>query len=106
MVIIDLETIASFTQGLLQMKTSIAVCLLSLALLPACSTTSQTSAEHQTLEQRLMAKYASADTSTAEPAPPAEGPEDVPADAPTDVDHNPNLMPSPLLRYWGASRTP
>jgi hypothetical protein len=88
------------------MKIEIAACLLSLALLPACSTTSQTTAEHQSLEQRLNAKYASADTATAEPAPPAEGPEDVPADAPTNVDRNPTLMPSPLLRYWAASRTP
>jgi hypothetical protein len=65
-----------------------------------------TTAEHQTLEQRLTAKYASTDTNAGEPAPPAEGPEDVPADAPNNVDRNPNLMPSPLLRYWAASRTP
>jgi hypothetical protein len=88
------------------MKIHIAACLLSLALLPACSTTSTTTAEHQSLEQRLSAKYASADTTTAEPAPPAEGPEDIPADAPSDVNRNPNLVPSPLLRYWGSSRTP
>ena len=88
------------------MKIHIAACLLSLALLPACSTTSTTTADHQTLEQRLTAKYASADTTTAEPAPPAEGPEDIPADAPTDVNRNPNLVPSPLLRYWASSRTP
>jgi len=88
------------------MKIQIAACLLSLALLPACSTTTMTTAEHQTLEQRLTAKYASADTNTEEPAPPAEGPEDVPADAPNNVDRNPNLMPSPLLRYWASSRTP
>ena len=88
------------------MKIHIAACLLSLALLPACSTTSTTTAEHQSLEQRLNAKYASADTTTAEPAPPAEGPEDIPADAPTDVNKNPNLVPSPLLRYWASSRTP
>jgi hypothetical protein len=88
------------------MKIQIAACLLSLALLPACSTTTMTTAEHQTLEQRLSAKYASTDTNAAEPAPPAEGPEDVPADAPNNVDRNPNLMPSPLLRYSAASRTP
>src|SRR2546423_15717030 len=41
-----------------------------------------------------------------EPAPPAEGPEDVPADGPATVDQNPALMPSPLLRYWASSRTP
>jgi hypothetical protein len=92
------------------MKIEIAFCLLSLAFLPACSTTSQTTASNQNLEQRLMAKhatYAAAPTVGAEePAPPAEGPDDVPADAPGDVDHNPALMPSPLLRYWAASRTP
>jgi hypothetical protein len=89
------------------MKIQIALCLFSLALLPACSTTSQTTAEHQSLEQRLQAKYAANEPGVGEePAPPAEGPEDVPADAPSNVDHNPTLMPSPLLRYWAASRTP
>ena len=89
------------------MKIEIAFCLLSLAFLPACSTTSQTTAANQTLEQRLNAKYAAnATTLGDEPAPPAEGPDDVPADAPTDVDHNPALMPSPALRYWASSRTP
>ena len=92
------------------MKIEIAFCLLSLALLPACSTTSQTTTANQTLEQRLMAKYASNATEPGavgeEPAPPAEGPEDVPADAPAMVDQNPALMPSPLLRYWASSRTP
>jgi hypothetical protein len=88
------------------MKIEIAACLLSLALLPACSTTSTTTADHQTLEQRLTAKYAAADTSTTEPAPPAEGPEDVPAEGPTDPEKNPSMVPSPLLRYWASSRTP
>jgi hypothetical protein len=92
------------------MKIEIAFCLLGLAFLPACSTTSQTTASNQTLEQRLMAKYASNATSPGvpgeEPAPPAEGPEDVPADAPSSVDENPALMPTPLMRYWASSRTP
>jgi hypothetical protein len=88
------------------MKIEIAACLLSLALLSACTTTSQTTAEHQTLEQRLMAKYASADTSMEEPAPPAEGPEDIPAEGPNDPERNPALVPTPLLRYWAASHTP
>jgi len=88
------------------MKIEIAACLLSLALLPACSNTTMTTAGHQTLEQKLAAKYASTGTMAEEPAPPAEGPEDVPADAPNNVDRNPTLMPSPLLRYWAASRTP
>jgi len=92
------------------MKIQIALCLLSFALLPACSSTntSQTTADHQSLEQRLMAKYATTEPASPaeEPAPPAEGPEDVPADVPNSPDHNPALMPSPLLRYWAASRTP
>ena len=85
------------------MKIEIAFCLLGLAFLPACTTTqtAQTTNANQTLEQRLKAKYAGT-----EPAPPAEGPDDVPADASDNVDHNPALMPSPLLRYSAASRTP
>jgi hypothetical protein len=39
------------------LKIETALCLLSLALLPACSTTSQTTAANQTLEQRLLAKH-------------------------------------------------
>lgn len=87
------------------MKIQIAICLLSLALLPACSTT-QTTAQHQTLEQRLMAKYAYGEPTAGEPAPPAEGPEDLPADAPQNVNRNPNLVPTPLLRVSAASATP
>jgi len=87
------------------MKIKIAASLFSLALLSACSTT-QTTAEHQSLEQRLMNKYAATDTTGAEPAPPAEGPDDVPADAPSDVNRNPKLVPSPLLRISAASSTP
>src|SRR5256885_1925216 len=91
-----------------RMKIEIFSSLLSLALLSACSSTSQTTtAQHQSLEQRLTAKYASADTTSAEePAPPAEGPEDIPAEGPTDPENNPMLVPTPLLRYWAASRTP
>jgi hypothetical protein len=88
------------------MKLEIVACLLSLALLPACSTTSQTTAGHQTLEQRLTAKYANTEATAQEPAPPAEGPEDVPAEGSNDADRNPALVPSPLLRYWASSRTP
>ena len=85
------------------MKIQIAACLLALASLPACSTTSQTTADHQTLEQRLMAKYAANGTATNEPAPPAEGPGDIPADAPSSVYDNPALVPTPLLRQSAAS---
>jgi hypothetical protein len=87
------------------MKIKIAVCLLSLALLSACSTTQ--TADRQSLEQRLMNKYAAVDnTAGAEPAPPAEGPDDIPADAPSDPNRNPKLVPSPLLRLSAASSTP
>jgi uncharacterized lipoprotein len=88
------------------MKLQSVVTLLSLAFLAACSTTSQTTAQRQTLEQRLTSKYAATDVNSQEPAPPAEGPEDVPAAGPNDVDRNPVLVPSPLLRYWASSRTP
>lgn len=88
------------------MKIKIATFLLALALLPACSTT-QTTAQHETLEQRLMAKYAAAPEAVGEePPPPAEGPEDIPADAPQDVNRNPSLVPTPLLRVSAASSTP
>lgn len=86
------------------MKIKIAACLLSLALLPACSTTQ--TAEHQSLEQRLTNKYAAVDMASAEPAPPAEGPEDIPAEGPVDLARNPKLVPSPLLRLSAASSTP
>ncbi len=88
------------------MKIAAVASLLSLALLSACSTTSQTTAQRQTLEQRVAAKYAAVDTATENPAPPAEGPEDVPAAGPNDVQRNPSLVPTPLLRYWASSRTP
>ena len=86
------------------MKIKIAACLLSLALLPACSTTR--TAEHQSLEQRLTNKYAAVDTTGAEPAPPAEGPDEIPGEGPVDLNRNPKLVPSPLLRLSAASSTP
>jgi hypothetical protein len=89
------------------MKLQSVAAMLCAAFLAACSTTSSvTTAERQTLEQRLNAKYAGVDLNSQEPAPPAEGPEDVPAAGPDDVDRNPILLPSPLLRYWASSRTP
>jgi hypothetical protein len=87
------------------MKTKVSAGLFALALLSACSTT-PTADHHQTLEQRLMDKYAGADVTAAEPAPPAEGPEDIPAEAPADPVHNPTLEPTPLLRQSAASSTP
>ena len=89
------------------MKIQSVVSLFSVAFLAACSTTSTTTtAQRPSLEQRLNSKYAAADVNSQEPAPPAEGPEDVPAAGPNDVDRNPVLVPSPLLRYWASSRTP
>jgi hypothetical protein len=84
------------------MKIQIATCLLILALLSACSTTQ--TVKTGTLEERMLQQVAAVDTG--EPAPPAEGPEDVPAEGPGDVNRNPALVPSPLLRLSAASSTP
>jgi hypothetical protein len=81
----------------------IAACLLIAGFFSSCSSTSQTTGSRQTLEQRLMAKYAGTDMATQEPAPPAEGPNDVPADSPQQLDRNPALIPTPLLRESAAS---
>src|SRR5437773_12399014 len=86
------------------MKIKIAASLFTLALLSACSTTQM--AQRQSLEQRLMNKYAGTDVARAEPAPPAEGPEDIPAEMPADPNRNPTLVPPPLLRVSAASSTP
>jgi hypothetical protein len=79
----------------------------ALALLGACQTTQ--TAQHQTLEQRILAQRQShatyAANSDVEPPPPAEGPQDAPEGA-GDPNRNPALVPSPLLRYSAASRTP
>ena len=86
------------------MKIEIVTSLLSLALLSACSTTTQTTAVNQTSEQRMAAKYASIENAE-EPAPPAEGPDDIPA-VPVDLRRHPGLVPTPLLRDSAASSTP
>ena len=52
----------------------------------------------------MAAKYASIENAE-EPAPPAEGPDDIPA-VPVDVRRNPGLVPTPLLRDSAASSTP
>lgn len=102
MIIIIIEA-ARDTYGARKMKIQIAICLLGLALLPACSTTQSTTA-NQTSEQRMAAKYASIENDE-EPAPPAEGPDDIPA-VPVDMKRNPGLVPTPLLRDSAASSTP
>ena len=76
------------------MMIKIAACLLAVAFLSACQTTSTT--KRETLRE-MKTRYASNST-LSEPAPPAEGPEDVSADRPLDPTQNPALIPSPLLR--------
>jgi len=103
MIIIIIEP-ARDTYRARRMKIEIVTSLLSLAFLSACSTTTQTTAVNQTSEQRMAAKYASIENAE-EPAPPAEGPDDIPA-VPVDVKRNPGLVPTPLLRDSAASSTP
>jgi hypothetical protein len=80
------------------MMIKIAACLLALGFLAACESTKTT--KRETLRE-MTARYASnesASSSLNEPAPPAEGPEDVPANRPMDPVENPALVPTPLLR--------
>lgn len=80
------------------MMIKIAACLLALGFLAACESTKTT--KRETLRE-MTARYASNESSSAnlnEPAPPAEGPEEVPADRSMDPTQNPALVPSPLLR--------
>jgi hypothetical protein len=80
----------------------------AVALLGACQSTQM--AQRPTLEQRVLAKRQNSATyvanSDVEPPPPAEGPDDVPEGPNRDVNRNPALVPSPLLRYSAASMTP
>src|SRR2546428_6884143 len=88
-------------------NTKMATALYALHFPPAFSNKQTTTAGPETLEQRLNAKYAAVPTGVGEePPPPAEGPEDIPADAPQDVNRNPTLVPTPLLRVSAASSTP
>lgn len=77
------------------MMIKIAACLLALGFLAACETTKTT--KRETLRE-MNARYASNPSAQNEPAPPAEGPEDVPENRRFDLDGNPALVPSPLLR--------
>jgi guanyl-specific ribonuclease Sa len=89
------------------MITKITAGLLAVTLLAACETTTRTT-QRTTLREMNASRMASSDTSSAnslnpnEPAPPAEGPEDIPAEGPRDVARNPALVPSPLLRVNAA----
>ena len=74
----------------------IAACLLALGFLAGCSTT--TTAKRETLREQNARYASSANASSTELAPVAEGPEEVPANQSTDPNDNPALVPSPLLR--------
>ena len=78
----------------------IATCLLAASLVTACSTT-QSTAKRETLEQRMIAQNTAGGID--EPMPPAEGPEDIPAEGPVDPNRNPGLLPTPLLRANAAA---
>jgi len=80
------------------MITKITAALLAVTLLASCSTTT-TTAKRTTLRETNASRLASTDTT--DPAPPAEGPEEVGA-GPNDPVNNPALVPSPLLRTSAA----
>jgi hypothetical protein len=82
------------------MITKITAGLLAITLLAACETTK--TAQRTTLREMNATRLASNDTNLNEPAPPAEGPEDIPAEGPRDPARNPALVPSPLLRVNAA----
>lgn len=77
------------------MMIKIAACLLAVGFLAGCETTKTT--KRETLRE-MNARYANNTSAQNEPAPPAEGPEDVPENRRFDLDGNPALVPTPLLR--------
>lgn len=84
------------------MITKIATCLLACSFLAACQTAPNTAANsaarRPTLANRVLAQNQTNPNAVGEPAPPAEGPEDVPASGTIDPNRNPGLLPTPLLR--------
>ncbi|MEY2548608.1 MAG: hypothetical protein QOJ87_463 [Verrucomicrobiota bacterium] len=82
------------------MITKIAASLLTVAFFAACSST-QTASKRTTLRD-MYASNSSTTSMANEPAPPAEGPEDVPAEGPRDPARNPALVPTPLIRVNAA----
>lgn len=81
----------------------VATFLLALATFTSCQSTTATAnrqpSGRMTLQQKMLAqKSATSPEGAAEPAPPAEGPEDVSARGPVDPNRNPGLLPTPLLR--------
>ena len=79
------------------MMTKIAACLLAASFLTACQST-QTASKRTTLREMYASNTNASSYSDTNPAPPAEGPEDVPAEGPKDPIRNPALVPTPLLR--------
>ena len=79
------------------MMTKIAACLLAASFLTACQST-KTASKRTTLREMYATNTNASSYSATDPAPPAEGPEDVPAEGRYDLDRNPALVPSPLLR--------
>lgn len=85
------------------MIAKIATCLLAASVLAACQTAPTSTAgtapgKRQTLQDRMLAQTSTDPYAVGEPAPPAEGPEDVPATGTVDPNRNPALLPTPLLR--------
>jgi hypothetical protein len=90
------------------MIAKIATCLLAASILTACQTAPTSTAgnapgKRQTLQDRMLAQNSANPYAAEEPAPPAEGPEDVPATGTVDPSRNPGLLPTPLLRANAAS---
>jgi hypothetical protein len=85
------------------MMIKIAASLLAVSLLASCASTT-TTAKRPTLREMNNTRVATTETTSSlnEPAPPAEGPEDVPGEGPRDLNRNPALVPSPLLRQNAA----
>ena len=82
------------------MITKITAALLAVTLFASCSTTT-TTAKRTTLRETTAARLASTDTTSTEAFPPAEGPDAV-ADGPMDLERNPAIVPTPLLRTSAA----
>jgi hypothetical protein len=84
------------------MTIKLATCLLALSFLSACQST-QSTANSPSMQQQAVAQNTRYANSLQESAPPAEGPEDIPAEGPIDPSRNPALLPTPLLRTSAAS---
>jgi hypothetical protein len=82
------------------MKIKLALSLLAVALVSACTTTKTASNTRISSDDKSM-RYAN--NAIGEPAPPADGPTaDIPSQGPSDINANPAYMPTPLLRSSAA----